>query len=351
MQAIHAQMAERIRLAAEKNTSLAIHGGGSKAFYGNFVTGEALDVTAYRGIVEYEPSELVISVRAGTPLTEVEQALAERGQMLPFEPPHFSENATIGGCVAAGLSGPARAARGSVRDFVLGVRIVDGLGRDLHFGGKVIKNVAGYDVSRLMVGALGTLGVITEISFKVLPLPVAEETLSFLLTAEKAIDQMNRWAGQPLPISATYYAQDRLWVRLSGAQSAVTAAVKKLSGQSVSNAKQFWQDVREQRAAFFSGALPLWRLSVPSAGKPILISGEQAMEWNGAQRWLMSNEPADKIRALVAKIGGSATRFNNDRGQGTIFHPLASGVAELNKRLKSKFDPKNILNPGRMDNF
>ena len=202
-----------------------------------------------------------------------------------------------------------------------------------------------------MVGALGTLGVITEISFKVLPMPVAEETLSFLLTAEKAIDQMNRWAGQPLPISATYHAQDRLWVRLSGAQSAVTAAVKKLSGQSVSNAKQFWQDVREHRAAFFSDTLPLWRLSVPSTSQRILISGEQAMEWNGAQRWLMSNEPADKIRELVAKIGGSATRFNNDRGQGAIFHPLASGVAELNKRLKSKFDPKNILNPGRMDNF
>ena len=351
MQEIHAQLAERIRAASSSNTALRIVGGASKHFYGATVAGEELDVRPYRGIVEYEPSELVISVRAGTPLAEVEQTLAERGQMLPFEPPHFSESATIGGCVAAGLSGPARAARGSVRDIVLGVRIIDGVGRDLHFGGKVIKNVAGYDVSRLMVGALGTLGVITEISFKVLPLPVAEETLSFLLTAEKAIDQMNRWAGQPLPISATYHAGDWLWVRLSGAQSAVTAAVKKLSGQSVSNAKQFWKDVREHRAAFFSDTLPLWRLSVPSTSQRILISGEQAMEWNGAQRWLMSNEPADKIRALVTKIGGSATRFNNDRGQGAIFHPLASGVAELNKRLKSKFDPKNILNPGRMDNF
>ena len=351
MQEIHAQLAERIRAAASNNTALRIVGGASKHFYGATVAGEELDVKPYRGIVEYEPSELVISVRAGTPLAEVEQTLAERGQMLPFEPPHFSESATIGGCVAAGLSGPARAARGSVRDIVLGVRIIDGQGRDLHFGGKVIKNVAGYDVSRLMVGALGTLGVITEISFKVLPLPVAEETLSFLLTAEKAIDQMNRWAGQPLPISATYHAQDRLWVRLSGAQSAVIAAVKKLSGQSVSNAKQFWKDVREHRAAFFSDTLPLWRLSVPSTSQRTLIPGEQAMEWNGAQRWLMSNEPADKIRALVTKIGGSATRFNNDRGQGAIFHPLASGVAELNKRLKSKFDPKNILNPGRMDNF
>ena len=351
MQEIHAQLAERIRAAASNNTPLRIVAGGSKHFYGAPVTGESLDTKPYRGIVEYEPSELVISVRAGTPLTEVEQALAERGQMLPFEPPHFSQSATIGGCVAAGLSGPARAARGSVRDFVLGVRIIDGLGRDLHFGGKVIKNVAGYDVSRLMVGSLGTLGVITEISFKVLPLPVAEEAMSFLLPAEKAIDQMNRWAAQPLPISATYHAQDRLWVRLSGAQSAVAAAVKKLNGLAMSNANQFWQDVREHRAAFFSDALPLWRLSVPSTGKPILIAGEQAMEWNGAQRWLLSNESAEKIRELVAKIGGHATRFHHDRGVGTIFHPLAPGIAELNRRLKTKFDPRGILNPGRMDNF
>ena len=350
MQAIHAQLAERIRLAAEKNTPLAIRGGGSKAFYGQPVAGEALDVTAYRGIVEYEPSELVISVRAGTPLAEVEQTLAERGQMLPFEPPHFSQSATIGGCVAAGISGPARAARGSVRDFVLGVRIIDGLGRDLHFGGKVIKNVAGYDVSRLMVGALGTLGVITEISFKVLPLPIAEETLSFLLPAEKAIDQMNRWAAQPLPISATYHAVDRLWVRLSGAQSAVTAAVKKLAGLSAPNANLFWQDVRDHRAAFFSDTLPLWRLSVPSTSKPIVISGEQVMEWNGAQRWLLSNEPAETVRDRVAKVGGHATRFHHDRGVGAIFHPLAPSIAELNRRLKTKFDPRGILNPGRMDN-
>ena len=351
MQEIHAQLAERIRAASSSNTALRIVGGASKHFYGATVAGEELDVKPYRGIIEYEPSELVISVRAGTPLAEVEQTLAERGQMLPFEPPHFSQNATIGGCVATGLSGPARAARGSVRDFVLGVRIIDGLGRDLHFGGKVIKNVAGYDVSRLMVGSLGTLGVITEISFKVLPLPVAEEAMSFLLPAEKAIDQMNRWAGQPLPISATYHAQDRLWVRFSGAQSAVTAVLKKLNGQTVSNPKQFWQDVREHRAAFFSDKLPLWRLSVPSTGKPILIAGEQAMEWNGAQRWLLSNESAEKIRELVAKIGGHATRFHHDRGIGTIFHPLAPGIAELNRRLKTKFDPRGILNPGRMDNF
>ena len=351
MENVHAQLVERIRAAAEKQTPLRIVGGNSKSFYGSAVRGEELHVSPYAGIIEYEPSELVISVRAGTPLRDVEAALAERGQMLPFEPPHFGEHATIGGCVAAGLSGPARAARGSVRDFVLGVRIIDGLGLDQRFGGKVIKNVAGYDVSRLMTGALGTLGVITEVSFKILPLPVTQETISFDMAADKAIDQINRWAAQPLPISATCHAGDRLWVRLSGTSSAVAAAKTKLDGEMVSSPNEFWNGIREQTADFFKSALPLWRLSVPSISAPIELAGTQLIEWGGAQRWLLSDTPQETIREAAAKIGGHATRFNNQRGAGAIFHPLAPAVATLHRRLKSTFDPHGILNPGRMDNF
>ncbi len=351
MENIHTQLAERIRAAAEKRTLLRIVGGNSKAFYGKPVTGEELNVAAYSGIIEYEPSELVISVRAGTPLREVETALAERGQMLPFEPPHFGENATIGGCVAVGLSGPARATRGSVRDFVLGVRIIDGLGLDQRFGGKVIKNVAGYDVSRLMTGALGTLGVITEVSFKILPLPVTQETISFEMTADKAIDQINRWAAQPLPLSATCHAGDRLWVRLSGTSSAVATAKTKLGGEMVSSANEFWNSIRDHTNDFFNSSLPLWRLSVPSVATPIALTGKQLIEWGGAQRWLLSDASHETIRKAVEKIGGHATRFRNDRGNGAIFHPLAPAVATLHRRLKSTFDPRRILNPGRMDNF
>jgi glycolate oxidase FAD binding subunit len=351
MENIHAQLAERIRAAAEKQTPLRIVGGNSKAFYGPPVKGDELDVKPYRGIIEYEPSELVISVRAGTPLREVESALAERGQMLPFEPPYFGEHATIGGCVATGLSGPPRASRGSVRDFVLGVRIIDGLGIDQRFGGKVIKNVAGYDVSRLMTGALGTLGVITEASFKILPLPVTQETISFEITAEKAIDQINRWAAQPLPLSATCHAGDRLWVRLSGTSSAVATAKTKLGGEIVSSANEFWNSIREQTNDFFQSSLPLWRLSVPSVATPISLAGKQLIEWGGAQRWLLSDVSHEIIRDAVEEIGGHATRFNNQRGTGAIFHPLAPAIATLHRRLKSTFDPRGILNPGRMDNF
>ena len=351
MQHILAQLTERIRDAAASETPLQISGGSSKSFYGQSVSGEALDVKPYRGIVEYDPTELVVSVRAGTPLQEVEAALAEGGQMLPFEPPHFSASATIGGCVAAGLSGPARACRGSVRDFVLGVRIIDGLGRDLRFGGKVIKNVAGYDASRLMVGALGTLGVITEISFKVLPLPIAETTLQFDMEAAAAIEQMNRWAAQPLPISATYHAGDRLWVRLSGTSSGVAAARSKLGGVTIASPNEFWRNVREQTNEFFAGSLPIWRLSMPSIAAPLNISGTQVMEWSGAQRWLLSDERHDTIRKIVAEMGGHATRFKNDRGSGSLFQSLAPAVSVIHRRLKTTFDPRGILNRGRLDNF
>lgn len=347
---------ERVREAHAQRAPLEIRGGGSKRFFGAQRTSASasrpsqaaapLDVTGYRGVIEYEPTELVLSVRAGTPLMEVRRVLNEGGQMLPFEPPHFAESATIGGCVAAGWSGPRRAYTGSVRDFVLGTRIIDGRGQDLRFGGKVIKNVAGYDVSRLMVGAFGTLGVITEISFKVLPKPAAEATLMFQVDEATALERMNRWAGQPLPLSATFYDGDCLYVRLSGAASAVAAACKQLDGSPMDAATLLWESVREHALKQFRLPLPLWRLSLPSTTPPLRLSGTQVIEWGGALRWIASDMDAAAIRAAAEKVGGSAMLFRNG-GELPTFHPLKPEIARLNEALKAKFDPVCILNPGR----
>ncbi|MGA0034351.1 MAG: glycolate oxidase subunit GlcE, partial [Burkholderiales bacterium] len=254
------QIAEAIRAAADAKTPLRIRGGGSKDFYGNEPAGETLDVSTYRGIVDYEPTELVITARAGTPLAEIEAAMRDKGQMLGFEPPHFGGNATIGGCVASGLSGPRRPYAGAVRDFVLGLRMLDGRGTDLSFGGQVMKNVAGYDVSRLVTGSMGTLGVILEVSLKALPLPPAEMTICRSQTKEEAIALLNEWAGKPLPITATCHVEKRLYVRLAGAAPAVKAAAGKLGGEEITNAAEFWRDIRDQRDLFFAGVAPLWRL-------------------------------------------------------------------------------------------
>ena len=351
MQRVLDELAERVRAAAARKQPVCIRGGGSKAFFGNPVSGEALDVTGYHGIVEYEPSELVITVRAGTPLTELEAVLGEHNQMLPFEPPHFSLQATIGGCVAAGLSGPARAYRGAVRDFVLGSRILDGRGEALAFGGKVIKNVAGYDVSRLMVGALGTLGVLTEISFKVLPRPARELSLQFDMTQQGAITQMNRWAGTPLPLSATCFSGDRLSLRLSGSDPGVRAAREKLGGEELPEAEHFWHAVREQTHAAFQAPGALWRLSVPSASAALDLPGKLLVEWGGALRWVVVDAHSDRVRTAAEERGGHATLFRAARKEGPLFQPLAPALRKIHERLKRTFDPLGILNPGRLYDF
>lgn len=347
---------ERVREAHTKREALEIRGGGSKRFLfepGKIESaplppaGAPLDVTGYRGVIEYEPTELVLSVRAGTPLMQVRRVLEEGGQMLPFEPPHFADSATIGGCVATGLSGPRRAYAGSVRDFVLGMRVIDGRGQDLRFGGKVIKNVAGYDVSRLMVGAFGTLGVITEISFKVLPKPAAEATLMLQVDEATAIERMNSWAGQPLPLSATFYDGECLYVRLSGAASAVAAAYKQIDGSPMEAGAVLWQSVREHALKQFQSPLPLWRLSVPSTTPPMKLAGTQVIEWGGALRWLATDLDAAAVRAAAETAGGSAMLFRN-AGRVSVFHPLRPEIARLNESLKAKFDPAHILNPGRL---
>jgi glycolate oxidase FAD binding subunit len=341
-------LSQQVRAAAQSKRALRIEGGGSKQFYGQPVAGETLYVNAYHGIVEHEPSELVATVRAGTPLAELQAALADKGQMLAFEPPHFGAAATIGGCVATGLSGPARAYRGSVRDFLLGVKIIDGKGDALKFGGKVIKNVAGYDVSRLMVGACGTLGVITEVSFKVLPLPKHETTLQFEMDEARAIQAMNEWAGQPLPLSATCYADNKLWVRLSGTESGIAAASAKLGGNALDNATAFWQAVREQ--TFFDSASGnhLWRVCVPSTTPPLELAGKQIIEWGGALRWIVTGEAnTEAIRAAAQRAGGHATRFRGPTSS-DVFHPLPAALERIHARLKHTFDPHGVLNPGRM---
>jgi glycolate oxidase FAD binding subunit len=343
-------LAGAIRAAAADGRPLRIRGGGTKDFYGQSLEGEILDTRGYAGIVAYDPTELVVTVRGGTPLAELEAALARKNQMLPFEPPHFGADATVGGAVAAGLAGPRRAAAGAVRDFVLGVRLLDGRGQDLSFGGQVMKNVAGYDVSRVMAGALGTLGLIAEVSLKVLPVPVAEATLRFEMPEDKAIEATNRWAGRPLPISATAYADGDLALRLSGAAAAVRAAREKLGGAPVDadGAARFWSGIREQTDPFFAGAEPLWRLSVPSATPPLGLEGRTLVEWGGALRWLASNADARHVREVVGRAGGHATLFRRGDKSVGVFHPLAPSVGTIHRRLKAEFDPRGILNRGRM---
>jgi len=348
MQAVLDAMAERVRAAAEGAQALCPRGGGSKDFYGNEPAGEPLDTRAYAGIVSYEPSELVVTARCGTPLAELERALASNGQMLPFEPPHFGVDATLGGCVAAGLSGPRRASAGGVRDFVLGTRLLDGRGRVLAFGGEVMKNVAGYDVSRLLTGSLGTLGVILEVSLKVLPRPPAEATLRLEAPQDRALEWMNQWAAKPLPISATCYLKGELHVRLSGAESAVRAARDKLGGEVVAHAEEFWTGVREHAYPYFAPETPLWRLSLPSTAAPLRLPGEALIEWGGALRWLSGAGDARAIREAAQRAGGHATLFRaRDKSPGA-FAPLTPVQLKLHRELKAVFDPARIFSPGRM---
>lgn len=340
---------EEFRSRILERKPLRIRGGGSKDFYGGPLSGEVLDTRGHSGIIGYEPTELVITARAGTPLAELESELATRRQVLACEPPRFGA-ATLGGAVAAGLSGPRRASAGSLRDFVLGVKLMDGEGRELNFGGQVMKNVAGFDVSRLIAGSLGTLGLILDVSIKVLPQPMAEATVRLEMSQDKALEAMNRWAGQPVPLAATCWQDGVLTLRLSGAQSAVAAAREKLGGERMveGDAASFWTALREQTAPFFAGDAPLWRLSLPSVTPPLDVPGPALIEWGGAQRWVRGASVATMLFEKAARAGGHATLFRGGDKAGGVFAPLAPGLMEVHRRLKQSFDPYGVFNPGRL---
>lgn len=343
------QFRDRIASASANGTALRIRGNGTKDWYGQELNGEVLDTTEFSGIVSYDPTELVITARAGTTLREIGKALAEKKQMLAFEPPRFDGLATIGGIVASGLSGPRRQAVGSVRDFVLGTVLMDGKGEVLNFGGQVMKNVAGYDVSRLLTGSLGTLGLMLEVSIKVLPRPFAQHSLQFSMSEEEALHQLNIWGGQPLPLSASCWVNGQLYVRLSGAQAAVDAAIAKMGGIELPQAEAFWDSVREQDHEFFHAvSAGLWRISVPTTAKPLLLPGEQMIEWGGAQRWLKTSADVATIRAAATAAGGHATLHRGGDKSVGVFQPLAPAVARIHRNLKNTFDPAGIFNPRRM---
>lgn len=348
---ISTELKEQVNTVADAGAALCIRGGGSKDFYGREPRGEPLDLSPHRGIVNFEPTELVVTARAGTPLSEIEKALTEQNQMLAFEPPYFGEQATIGGTIACNLSGPRRAYAGAARDSLLGTKLLNGRGEILSFGGEVMKNVAGYDVSRLMAGAMGTLGVLLEVSLKVLPRPEQELTLvQEVLSPSLALDELHAWARLPVPISATCYHDKRLFIRLCGTPSAVKVASDNIGGEPFTGETSdiLWQDIKNHRHTFFESELPLWRLSVASDAPPIKLEGQWLYEWGGAQRWLLSEAPADTIREATRSAGGHATLFRHGHSRDEVFQPLSPGLMQIHRRLKQAFDPNGIFNPGRM---
>jgi glycolate oxidase FAD binding subunit len=364
---------DRIQAARADGTPLCLRGGGSKDFLGRS-HGDLLDTRAFSGVISYEPTELVVTVGCGTPLLELEALLAEQGQYLPFEPPHFSWSqaaagspsaATVGGMLATGLAGPARASVGGVRDYVLGLKLINGLGQHLTFGGQVMKNVAGYDVSRLMVGARGSLGLLTEVSLKVLPRAPAEATLRFRLEQQEALEQLHRWGGQPLPLNASCWVcdanQPALYVRLRGAVAAVEAACQKMlcevAGARLDNAQTDpdWALCRDQQLPFFSqrpsaDAL-LWRLSLPQTAPVLALPAAPLVEWHGALRWLWAPAAAAaELQATARQAGGSAAVFWSGApaplGSTQALVPTSAALAAISQRLKASFDPQRLFNPG-----
>jgi glycolate oxidase FAD binding subunit len=343
-------LTEVVTAALADEEPLELVGGGSKRFYGRAPTGWEVPVAGHRGVVSYEPTELVLTARAGTPLTEIQDLLARHGQMLACEPPQFGPETTLGGAVAAGLSGPRRPHVGSIRDFVLGVRLIDGRAEIGRYGGEVMKNVAGYDVARLMAGAMGTLGLLLDVSLKVLPAPETEQTRIFEVDADEALRRLCRLCGQPLPLSAAAWLDGMLLIRLSGTAAAVEAAGGQLGGSALEpgDAALFWDRLRDHGLEFFVTDDALWRIVVPAATPPIELPGTWLHDWAGGQRWLKSDAPAAAIREAVIKCGGHAAMFRGGDRTGSVFQPLSDAMLRLHARVKSALDPKGLFNPGRL---
>ncbi|WP_315261970.1 glycolate oxidase subunit GlcE [Pseudomonas fragi] len=339
-----ALLLEQVSQALQYATPLRIQGANSKAFLGRSVAGEVLDTRGHRGIVSYDPTELVITARCGTPLMELAQVLDKAGQMLACEPPSFGA-ATVGGMVASGLSGPRRPWSGSLRDFVLGTRVITGHGKHLRFGGEVMKNVAGYDLSRLMAGSYGALGVITEVSLKVLPKPRQSLSISLELDTAQALLRLAEWGRQPLPISAACHDGQRLHLRLEGGEGSVMAAHERLGGERLD--ASFWTRLNEHQLSFFDEGQPLWRLSLPNNTPELELPGEQLIDWGGAQRWLKSDAEASFIRTVVTEVGGHATCYSHGLVD-SPFQPLPDALMRYQRSLKQQLDPQGIFNPGRL---
>jgi glycolate oxidase FAD binding subunit len=343
------EIRQRVLAAGRLGRRLRIRGAGTKDFLGEAFEGEILDSRPLAGVVDYEPSELVVTARAGTPLSELEALLASRGQFLAFEPPAFGGDPTLGGIIAAGLSGPRRATAGSVRDHVLGLRLLAAGGELLTFGGRVVKNVAGFDVARLLCGSLGILGLIVEASLKVLPRPAAEATMELEMGVAGAIEAFNRWSRRPLPLSATSWHDGVARVRLSGAASAVAAAQSALGGTPLAapEAGRWWAGLKDHTQPFLARREPLWRVSVPATAPPLELPGSQLVEWAGALRWLRTAAPSDVVRAAARGAGGSAALWHGD-GRAAMFEPLPPALRAIHQRLKDGFDPQGIFNRGRL---
>lgn len=342
------ELIERVKQAANEGTKLRIVGGGSKEFMGREASGEPVSLAGHSGILSYQPIELVLTARAGTPLTDIEAALAEHNQMLAFEPPLFDGRATLGGTLACHLSGPSRPWAGSIRDHVLGIRLINGRAEHLRFGGQVMKNVAGYDVSRMQAGAMGTLGIISEVSLKVMPKPAATITLRKAMAATLAITEMNRLAGQAKPLTAACWLDGHLYLRLAGAVSAVESTVSQWSGSVFEEGDAFWQGVREQQLAYFAGEEPLWRFSVNSSAQHFLPEDAWLIDWGGSQRWLRGDFDSEALAALAEEGGGQVSCHRGGDRLQEVFHAQPQALQQLHLRLKAAFDPDGIFNPGRL---
>lgn len=358
MEFVLSEMVDQVMTARASQRALHIRGGGTKAFYGEPVEAPAnagvLDISPFRGVINYQPSELVVTARAGTPLAEIEELLTGHHQMLAFEPPRFGAASTIGGCVASGLSGPRRMMAGALRDFVLGTKLLDASGTVLSFGGEVMKNVAGYDISRVLAGSMGIFGPLLEVSLKVAPKPLAEETLLLELDEIDTLHRFNVWRSQPLPISATAWqledGRGLLRIRISGSGPALESARRVIGGERLGDedARAYWDSLRDQTHPFFQ-ARPLWRLALPPTTPPLGL-GATLIEWNGGLRWLSDGEAdADFVRMAASRHGGHATLYRQDGAAGApVFHPVTAGVRLISQRLKQELDPTGMFNPGRL---
>ncbi len=349
MSDLTSELIAQVRDAVEAKETLAISAGCSKTFIGRQIeTDRTIDVSGHTGIVSYQPVELVMTARAGTTLAEIESALAENNQMLACEPPRFGGKATLGGTLATNVSGPGRPWYGSIRDHVLGVTLINGESKQLRFGGQVMKNVAGYDLSRLQAGAMGGLGLMTEISLKVLPKPATTRTLKFTMDQAEAIQRMNSMSGQPKPITAAYWSSGELYVRLAGAASAVDATAKSWGGEELASdvALALWSDLQDQQLAIFN-ADKVWRFSMKSSADVLPIEGDSLINWGGAERWYVGDHSFDRMVALAESTGGQVSLYRGGDRTDEVLHPVNPSIQSLQQRIKASVDPQGVFNPGR----